>query len=391
MRRIGLILAFKGTNYGALLQAFATQTIIESLGFETEILDYRMKTKLEILPRFFSRGFIKHYILSKMKEKNYRELSKHEQQNERFKRNREERVNISKDFRDRRLQRIKVLTGLKSLKKEAETLSAVIVGSDQKWTPGACYGMIDSLRFVPKGVRRVSYATSLGVSEYPDYCKYSSRKMWEKIDFLSVREQQGANIIKEICGDNIKVSVVLDPTYLITKDEWLELIHAREMLNEKYLFCYFLGNDIESKKCARRYAENKGLKLVSLCSSESFSEIDYSYADHLVYGASPEDFVNWIRGAECIFTDSFHGTAFSIINQKQFYVFYRKRDDVEMSRNSRIDDILETWQIKERLIKDKDRDWKSFNETIINYGEMTNILSEKRLESISFLQKALTF
>lgn len=385
--KIGLVLAYTGTNYGALLQAYATQHIIESMGFDTEIIDYKSRSKFEKV--YLSLGYLKHYIKAK---KDYSTIkSKNNQENvDVFVENREKRRQISKEFRHRRLHNIREICGIRSLKRIVCEYDAVIVGSDQKWVPGACYGWIDSLRFVPNTVRRISYATSLGVSEYPKYCWADSKKMWRRMDYLSVREKQGADIIRQICGD-IDVKVVLDPTYLMTKKQWEDVIPSRQIIDKKYILCYFLGNDAESKKCVKRYAKARGLQLVTILSSESYTHIDSSFADVAISDATPEDFLNLIRGAEVVLTDSFHGLAFSVINNKQFYIFYRKRDDALQSRNSRIDNILSTWEIEDRLIQKNDIDWNIKDEVQIDYSKVNRLLVEKREESLCFLKNALSF
>lgn len=113
----------------------------------------------------------------------------------------------------------------------------------------------NSLRFAPKGVRRISYATSLGVSSYPKHCWNSARDMWKHMDYISVREEQGAKIIREICGNKVEAKVVVDPTYLMTKEQWEDVIPPKRMTDKKYVFCYFLGEDIHAKQCAKRYAK----------------------------------------------------------------------------------------------------------------------------------------
>ena len=383
-KKIGLILAFKGTNYGALLQAYATQYVIESLGFDTEIIDYR--GKVNQTENLFKRGYFYYrliYWLNKRKNKIPTLLT-----NEEFAKYRKDRRSISDDFRRRRLHNIVSIMDYKELKRLTLNYHGVIIGSDQLWQPGACYDSLLSLDFVSQKTRRISYATSLGVSEYPKYCWHSSKKMWQKMDYLSVREKQGADIISQIYGDG-KATVVLDPTYLLTMNVWKELIPMKVMNERKYLFCYFLGSEVENKQCARRYADAHNLELVSLFSNESLGEIDQSYADNLVSDATPEDFINWIRGAECVFTDSFHGLAFSVINQKQFYIFYRKRLDVVQSRHSRIDNILSTWKVEDRLILDKNIDWTKDLHQDIDYEEVHGLLDTKRKESMDFIKEAL--
>jgi hypothetical protein len=383
---IGLVLSYKTTNYGSQLQAYATQYVIEKMGYATKIITYvgmpSLASKI-VGPGFFTSLY--YSFLAKRKRRKTRiDIS-----DEKYKQNNALRKKISEKFINDRLKNIRYYSKYSELVEDASQMAAVLIGSDQKWGPGFCYNRLSTLDFVPNGVRRISYATSLGVSEYPMYCRKLSKKMWEKIDCLSVREKQGAELIKEICGA-IPVEVVVDPTYLITKNEWKELVPFRQMENEDYVFCYFLGNDDEEKNCAKRFAEKKGLKVISIMSNESFTEKDNWYADKVVMGASPEDFINWIRGASYIFTDSFHGLAFSVINEKQFYIFYRKRDDTRLSRNSRIDNILNLWGIEDRLIIDMSINWNHYLNKEIDYQKVREVVLSEREKSLNFLRKSLS-
>lgn len=387
---IGLVLAYKTTNYGAQLQAYATQQVINSFGLKSIIIDYRRPFG-SFKHISLGKGILRFFMDSRQQarlKKRYRE----DVENEDFIQNNKQRKKQSQFFIEKRLKEVRVFHSFHQLSTTAENLSAVLIGSDQKWGPGACYSKLSALQFAPGNVRKISYATSLGVSSYPRYCYKKSKSMWEGIDYLSVRERQGADIIKDVCGeDNIKVEVVVDPTYLLTKEQWLSLIPAQTMTPQKYVLCYFLGNDDGSKKCARRFADKHGLTLVSLMSNESYSRLDTEYADLLVKGASPEDFVNWIRGAEWVFTDSFHGMAFSVINEKQFYIFYRRRQDAKLSRNSRIDNLLSLINLTDRLIVDNDIDWDERKISDINYSEVNLRLNEEREHSMLFLKNALSF
>lgn len=384
---IGMELAYNTSNYGAQLQAFATQQTVKQLGMETRIISLSKTSFLDF--HNIGPGIIKSVILTLI-ARNKRKKTRIDISDEDYINNRIKRKEAANAFIEQKLTDIIGFPSCRLLSKEASKWSAVLIGSDQKWLPGACYGKVASLSFAPKGVRRISYATSLGVSDYPRYCWHMSRKMWNNIDFLSVREEQGASIIRQICG-NLPVEVVVDPTYLLTKEEWQALIPTEKKLNERYILCYFLGNDDDSKRCAKRYSEKYGLKLVSIMSDESFSPYDKEYADILVQGERPEGFINWIRGAEVVFTDSFHGTAFSVINEKQFFVFYRKRLDAKQSRNSRIDNILSKWNLKERLILDKELNWDLTPPEVIDYAKVNSILSNERRHSLMFLNKALHF
>ena len=386
MKKVGLVLSYKETNYGAQLQAYATQYMVESLGCETEIIDYSPKRgdRHIVLCRGLLTYLYKQFLFK-------RRAKKHTTSNDAlFLKNKEQRIEQYKLFIKRRLHGIVKASGYKELALLGKDYDAVLVGSDQKWTPGFSFGNMISLRFVPDNVRKISYATSLGVSEYPKYCWPSARGAWSRIDYLSVREEQGARIIRQVCGSDTPVQVVVDPTYLISKEEWEKLIPIEKKTDQKYVFCYFLGNDDSSKLLARKFADEKKLKLVSVLSKESYSPLDQTYADELVIGNTPEDFINWIRGAEYVFTDSFHGTAFSVINEKQFFVFYRKRAEAT-SRNSRIDNILEKWGLKDRLVTKglDDIDFSSIAD--IDYGSVGERLNAEREKSLNFLRQALSF
>jgi hypothetical protein len=385
MKTVGLIVANPITNYGAHLQAYATQHVIDSLSIATRIIDH---TKIKNFTHYYFGTELFINAFQKLKRLAY---TKQEGiiGDAVFMQNKNERIQQARDFRKRMLHDIKVYQSYEELVVDSRDLDAVLIGSDQMWLPGASVGPFYSLRFAPKGVARVSYATSLGVSYYPRYCWNSARNMWKHMDFISVREEQGARIIKEICGDVIDVEVVVDPTYLMTKEQWEDAIPVKKMCDKKYVFCYFLGEDIRAKECAKRFARKHDLHLVSIISCESFTDIDRTFADETVGAASPEEFINWIRGAEYVFTDSFHGIAFSVINHKQFYVFYRLRRDAKQSRNSRIDNILNLWQCGERLITDTELEWSDGTESVIDYDKVESIVSDKRGASLEYLKTAL--
>ena len=385
MKKIGLILANPITNYGAHLQAFATQYTVDNLGCETTILDF---SKIRVRHDYrVDAGFIIHCVkLLKAKLFSKRNQTSYDDE---FYKNQKDRIKEARLFREHYLHDEIIYTDYRQLKKDAALLDGVMIGSDQMWLPGSSFSPLNSLTFVPSGVKRLSYATSLGVNDYPRYCWKSSRKMWQQMDCVSVREQQGADIINKVCSYKVPVEVVVDPTYLLSKETWEELIPKKSMMNERYVFCYFLGDNDESKRCAKRYAESHGLKLVSILSCESLGSLDRNYSDITLGAISPGDFINWIRGAECVFTDSFHGVAFSVINQRQFYVFYRKRKDTSLSRNSRIDNVLKTWEISDHLITDPNFYWGNKIESPIDYEKVNSILIVKREQSINYLKKAL--
>lgn len=383
--KVGLILVPDHTNYGAQLQSYAVQQIVESFGCDTEILFYKADSRRHLK---FYWGLIPWLINTYRKPKRedrYKNLDEVHAENHRL------RKEASKYFKENYLKNFRVAVGYEELVKIGGTFDAVLIGSDQMWPAGIAFGNFISMRFVPKGVRKISYATSCGVTSYPKYCYKCSADMWKSFDFLSTREEQGKKLIQDVCGLDTTVEVLVDPTYLLSKQEWEDRIPFNRLMEEKYVITYLIGNDVGQKKCAKRYAASRGLKLVSLMSNESVSDIDTTFADVNIMGAGPEDFINWIRGSECLFTDSFHGLAFSVINEKQFYIFYRHKSATTKSRNSRIDNVLSLWNLEDRLITDVSKTWQPNKESKIDYNSVSKKVAEKKAEGLAYLKKALMF
>lgn len=381
-KTVGLCLAYNGTNYGQLLQAFSTQYIIEKYGFDTEIIDYhsgnRKGIKFSYSSVIVTINILKNKIKSKVKALCKNDID------EKHKMNMKDRQISANTFRNAKLHNIIKCEGIDQLKEYAKKYCAVLVGSDQIWLPDVSVTNFYTLRFAPQSVTRISYATSLGVAEYPNYAKKSAADFLNKIDYLSVREEQGKKIIESI--SDAKAQVVVDPTYLLTKDEWLECIPSKKITEKGYILCYFLSDNKTQKEYIKRFADSNRLRIVSILSNESTSN-DYDMYDEIVTGKGPEEFVNLIRNAEYILTDSFHGMAFSILNEKQFLVFYRVREDTKLSRNSRIDNVINMLALNERLIINPEKAEVVFDD--IDYKKVNKIIDVKRTESLRFLERAL--
>ena len=377
--KVGLCLAYKTNNYGQILQAFATQYFIDSLGYETEILDYKRTGFKHVRLSF---GLFYNYFLTYRDNKNKKKL----ELDDLHKENLIKRKIASNQFRNDHFQDIVKCNGIEELEKKALEYNTVIVGSDQNWLPSAVFGNYFTLRFVPDKVNKVSYATSIGVSEYPDYCKRSAAQFLRRLDYISVREVQGKKVLSALCDNPIQV--VVDPTLLLTKDDWITAIPPKKVLQEKYIFCYFLGDSEWQLNCAKKYATENNYKLVIVLSTENTSNYASEIADYLIMDAGPAEFINYIRYSECVFTDSFHGTIFSVIHSKPFYVFYRIREGSFKSRNSRIDGLLNLLGLNERLIDSAENAIKIHHENI-EYGQITSIIEKERNKSIGFLKDAL--
>ena len=167
----------------------------------------------------------------------------------------------------------------------------------------------------------------------------------------------------------------------MSKNEWLERIPNKREINEPYIFAYFLGATQEYRNAVKKLAHDKGMKVVALRHMDQYVEEDENFGDFAPYDVSPERFLNLLRNAEYVCTDSFHGTAFSILNEKQFVVFNRYAENSSFSKNSRIDTLCVNFGLESRrykngmdlsdVVKD-DIDYKAVGEKYKNLKQVTD-------------------
>ena len=384
--KIGLIIVNSGSNYGALLQAFATQQYIESLGCETEIIrcksDKSLKgILLKIIKQFIPVVF--RISVKKIKKRMY--IKK----NDILKNADKLRDQVGGAFVEQYLHNIVCYNNIKELSKETpKKYSAILIGSDQQWTPQCFYNKLNTLAFVPHGVKKVSYATSMGVSCVPWYTRSLIRKYISKIENISVREKTAKKLLENLTRRK-DIFVVPDPTILLKSKDWDSLIPKIPNEKGEYIFCYFLANNGESMMRALKYAEQENYRLLVVRNVEIFEKDYTDYGDSEILEApTVEEFVNYIRNAKYVFTDSFHGTVFSIISHTQFVTFYRTKHHDKNSRNSRIDDFLGELHLEDR-IADEVHTISDIVNNKIDFGQVDKQLEDMREIGRSYLEGAL--
>lgn len=257
--------------------------------------------------------------------------------------------------------------------------STFVFGSDQIWNYVNAH-LDKSLRLfslylgsvLPDDVHRVSYAASFGASIMPpDDVRQAFRVYLPKFDALSVREFAGREIIRDTTGLNAKV--VLDPTLMLTADDWLAVTEDFVPENEKYVLTYFLGKPTEEQQsCIDTYAREHG------CIIRNMLDIN----DRSTYLAAPQDFVELFAKASYVFTDSYHACCFSILFHKQFSVYSRAGMEGRSSMNSRIETLFEHFDLDSAMLE-------SGLAPTIDYERVDALLAELRLMSASWLKIAL--
>ena len=345
-----LVTCYFQENYGSMLQAYATQAFLDKLGIENRTVNF------DGLKKYMNKVKIRYYI------KNIRKTDAFAAQLRRscFKftaglhgglmHNTRLRKNAMRCFSESSFR----LTAAYSFEKLSElcrdmNTSAVIVGSDQLWLPSNIYADYYTLNFVPHGIRKISYATSFGVSQLDADIRKRAERFLSGFDCISVREKSGAEIIEDIMGK--KPPVVCDPTLLFNADEWRTMLGTRRLINEDYIFCYFFGDNPKHRRWAAELKRITGLKIAALTHLEAYRKCDASYADAELFDVGPAEFVSLIENASYICTDSFHGTVFSLLFHKKFFTFRRFGEKHSASTNSRLDSLLEPLSLADRIIE----------------------------------------
>lgn len=332
-KKVEVITLHRIVNYGSVLQAYATQKVLEKKGCEVEFIDYypermhmfgmlkRIKNKSNKLGKSFLLrtiarivmlpSYIKRFYVFKKFIKNNLNMSTITYQNE------------------------------QQLRKNPPIADYYCTGSDQVWNAG-WNEKIDTpffLDFETNGKKCFSYAASFGKSKLEDWEKEGTKKLLSKYSYLSMREKSGVEIVNDL-GFNNAINV-LDPTLLLNKEDWGKLA-SNKYKNQKYIFVYNLNRNDKIDKYAEKLAKAKKLKIYYV-----------SYAFHEFYkrgkmkcNVRVEDFLALIKNAEYVITDSFHATAFSINFNTQFMIVFPEK------YSTRVENILKITGLESRIVRD---------------------------------------
>lgn len=381
---LGLCICYYNFNFGSMLQAYATVKEIEKRGIDYRIISYKKRLTIGFTAknvfRIFNsawRGEKKLIVQKKLSRMTVPEYA----MNVRI-RNAAFQAFMEENFDKKVFQ----CYGYDQLRRSAEKFDAFLVGSDQMWSPSGLATNFYNLMFVPDEKKKISYASSFGVSEIPFYQKKRTAEFLNRIDYLSVRENVGVKIIRDLTGRDALVTV--DPTMLLTAQEWDEFSGGDRLSEEKYIFAYFLGNNPEFRRIVKELQRKTGLKIITLRHLDEYIPQDEQFGDEAPYNLRPEGFVNLMKNAEYVCTDSFHGSVFSSLFHRQFVVFPRYSETASLSRNSRISSLLNNLGLEKRLYNPSKAIDLQADEPICY--ELVEIKRRKRIEkSLQFLDEAI--
>lgn len=391
--KIGIVTFVKTLtcNYGAELQAFALQYKLNSLGYDAEVVNlirtkpsnsrFSETVKKAILTRFTKKNPIEAIygicllIKSVIKEKYYNK--KYEFQNA-------EKKKMYAQFFEKKIKHSKKEYSCESIYTEELPYNIYIAGSDQIWNYNNCDRIdVFFLMFANKiNTKRISYAASFSVSSIPDEYKEQYKKWINNIEYISVRENEGVKIVKELTGRD--ACHVCDPTLLLSKKDWENAFknEGSIVINNKYVFIYTMSRSDTIFKIAKDIAKRLG--------NIDIIHVPLLYTPNTNDGitrlnnVSPPQWINLLKNAEYVMTDSFHATLFSINFNRPFSVIQNPMSNL----NSRINTILSKFGLLNRIYLDNSKG-ELPDELLINYTKINNMIEEWKDDSLSFLLNAL--
>ncbi|MDR2085168.1 MAG: polysaccharide pyruvyl transferase family protein [Bacteroidales bacterium] len=376
MKKIGILTFQRAHNLGAMLQAFALQQQILDSGYECELIDYRNIGTPEYYARLYKKknpNIIKYFLYRLLRTSFYHKYHK------KFRNFQKDNLKYSNYYFEDKNVLIK--------NKVDENYDTIIVGSDQVWN----LDLTDNdfsyfLDFFNDNSKKVSYAASLGKITYEEDILKEIVSLINNFSMVSVRETEGAALLKTLTDKEIKT--VLDPTLLYPKTYWLKKA-AVPKIKEEFIFCYVIGTVPQKAMELCRYLSDVfGIKII-IGGNNSFrrkKEGNIKYLNSL----SPFEFVGYIANAKVVITSSFHGTAFAINLNKDFYSIPVNFNDPKLSRNSRITSLLNLAGLQNRFFNNE-TSLPKIEEISIDYEDANKKMEFERKQSIDFLNNVLNF
>ncbi len=361
-KKVGILTWHQYYNFGSMLQAYALQTALGKLGIDNEIINY-------FDPQTFSppssTDNLKYLIKKVCSCIGLRKVLPDYFSFERF--------------YHEKLRKSKVVADDAGLKQLSQNYRCIVFGSDQIWAPNV-YNPVYMGSFADRdSVKLISYAASIGLNDIPEALRSTYRSLLLEFSQIAVREEKGKNLLKECCG--LDARVVLDPTLLIEAKEYRKLQKPVYQVNKPYIFCYFLNKNHQYRERVEAYSKKTGYEIYGV----SVSEQDGEWM-HLLPATGPEEFLWLVDHAETVFTDSYHGTIFSIQFHKAFWTFERfaKRDPI--CQNSRIQQLKDTLGIGARILGPEEV-WDE--KSMLDYNQIDYKLQMNREKSMGYLREAL--
>nr|WP_297165194.1 polysaccharide pyruvyl transferase family protein [uncultured Dysgonomonas sp.] len=374
MIKVGIFTLPLHVNYGGILQAYALQAYLKKIGYDAWLIHHKKEHSNFLLPFLDIKRIIQKKVLGQntepFMEKKRKVMDKY-----------------IHNFMDKY-----IYPKTQNLEKKGfhnineYKFDALIVGSDQVWR----YTYIEDsvsrfyLDFAPYNTKKISYAASFGVSNW-EYSSAETQKIQSEIksfSAISVREDSALSLCRDFL--NMEAVHVIDPTLLLTTKDYNYLIENCEYKQSSFdgnIFTYILDSDLEKKKVISKIEKVLGLKSFSVY-NPNYKDVESPVLERIM--PPIEDWLNGIRTAEYIITDSFHGCVFSILYNKPFIVY----GNVERGL-ARFSSLLKMFNLEDRIVFSSDELSEEKIKTNIDWDNVNECLTNQRLIAKNFLESAL--
>lgn len=375
MSKIALCSPHHEPNHGTLLQAYALAKAIENLGYKAEYISYEPFVRKNKFQKIIYYIFHPIQLITKL----FGRTEKSTLDDYSFF-NTTDFINTKQEFTsfyETMIPKTKITYNPITIK-TIKGYSNFIVGSDQTWSPSRYkIGSIYFLDFLSKGIVKNSYAPSLGTINVPDSFQSVLKQKLTVFNHLSCREAINCELIKKLT--NKDVTHVVDPTMLLTIQQWDTMVQEVQ-IPKKYILCYILGEKESISQFAEKLSQEAGIPVYYIVTRPL-----YLQKQHAINDIGPSHFIWLIKHAQYVITDSFHGTIFSMLYNKDFYSFTKRDNDDEANDNSRIWELLKEFDLTSRFVNDGEYP----HIDSINYEITNSIIVKRRKHSLSFLKQII--
>ena len=388
IKKVAILTLHRVHNYGAVLQAYALQKTLASLGVESEILDLLRPNHPEYgkpTPRIssVSTGGNGHDSVRRkslpvaLREKAAKALENFIVAKSRLK------------FRIFDQNQLQYSPETYSCAAELTTAQldydAYVTGSDQVWNPVFNWSPEPFfLTFVPPGIPRIAYAPSFGVSVIDPSLQPRYAQWLRAMTHLSIRERHGADIIKKLTG--LDSRIVLDPTFLVVKAQW-EALSITPACKKPFIFCYSVGDTPDLVTLCVHLQKLTGYPIYKINKARHAVKDLCDQRFKAVTDAGPQEFLGYLMHAALVVTNSFHGTVLSLNMQKPFFTIPSSMTALH-SRDSRLFSILQHLSAEDRLFM-SNRDLPTVKDLEMGYQPICERITTEREKSLAYLEKAI--
>lgn len=377
--RIAITTWFGGPNAGTFFQLYGLYSYLKGRGHDVEVVNYT-PTKEDFIKRGLWYFLSQSLALLKGRLQRLKTAKCMAEINGKYKKEHEIRYERFKAFYDKMLFTDKVFSD-SDFEKLNELFDVFIVGSDQVWNPTSLNRRY-LLDYVHVDKIKASYCPSVGTGYVMRHQLNVFKRYLQSFSYISTREKCLADLLNQELSQEVKH--LLDPSMLISRDDYLSIANLPQgLVKDGYVLCYFMPHSAKQEAQVVAYAKERGLKIVVM----AMFHREYGFANAVIYPqAGPSEFVGLIANAAAIFTSSFHCTIFSILLNRNLFVFEAIATSKSADISQRYREQLETYDMMHRFIK--------WNEDItekhlqpIDYNKVNEIFNIRLSESKSFLNQ----